>query len=784
MPHTFRSFRCRTFGAFLFSLFSLATVATAGGSDALPPGPGAVEVRVTDPSGALVPGADVFLQRGTTIIPAEPTGDAGVYRFTQVPLGRCVLTVYKAGFAATSQDLQIGSAETFAVAVTLAPQSVTELVTVEGAGRFNAPAVVSATRLPANPLDVPQSVDVVTRALIQSQGALSLSDALQNVTGITPHMGEGRRDQVTIRGFSALNDTYIDGVRDDARYYRDLSNLEQVEVVKGPAAALFGRGSSGGVVNRVTKKPIFGAPLAEVSIVAGSYDRRRVAADVGGAVDDRRVAMRLTGAYEDSGSHRPHYSLERIAIAPSLAWRPRSGSELLVQAEFLSDDRLPDRGVPSFQGRPVDAARDNYYGYPEDDYLTNHVASPSVAWQQSLGRWTLRNIARATWYDNSYSNTYASGVKPVGGRLVATRGQYGVDASQRNLFDQVDATTLVNTWGIDHAVLVGTEIGAQRTSTVRATGTAGDVDLFAPELTRPVYAAAAQIQNEFNGNVVGLFFQDQITLGTRWRALVGARFDRYEQRLDDHTAANRDLGRTDQVWSPRAGLVFRTTQASSLYASVSRSFQPSGDGLSLAVNNEELEPELTTAYEGGVKADIGRLTVTAAVFRLDRTNVRTTDPLNPGMLVLVGRQRSDGVELSAGGALTRAWDVRAGVTFLDPEILRSNDVSSGVPLEGNRIGNVATRTASVWSTYAFRSGLSIGGGAFHVGDWFTSNDNLVHIDAYTRVDAVVGYRFSRYEVAVNLRNLLDAEYFETSHSNSQIMPAAGRNGLVTLRYRW
>ncbi len=773
------------FGVTALSCFLLfAHAIPAKGSDALPAGPGSVEVRVTDPSGALVPSADVFVQRGTATIPAETTADAGVYRFRDLPLGRCVLTVHKAGFAASSQELQIASGEPMAVAVTLAPQSVTELVTVEGAVRFGAPPVISATRLPANPLDVPQSVDVVTKALIQSQGALSLSEALQNVTGITPHMGEGRRDQVTIRGFSALNDTYIDGVRDDAKYYRDLSNLEQVEVVKGPAAALFGRGSSGGVVNRVTKKPVFGAPLADVSVVAGSFDRRRLAADVGRSFDDRRVSLRLTGAYEDSGSHRPHYSLERVAIAPSLAWRPRAGSELLVQAEFLTDDRLPDRGVPSFAGRPVDRARDNYYGYPQDDYLHNDVASPSVTWQQSLGRWTVRNVARATWYDNAYSNTYSSGVKAVDGRLLATRGQYNVDSSQRNLFDQVDATTMVTTWGIDHVVLVGTEVGAQRTGTARATGTAADVDLFAPELTRPVYAAVPQIRNQFNGNVVGLFFQDQITLGTRWRALVGARFDHYRQRLDDHTAADRDLGRTDQVWSPRAGIVFRTTQASSLYASVSRSFQPSGDGLSLAVNNEQLEPELTTAYEGGVKADLGRLTLTAAVFRLDRTNVKTIDPLNPGVLVLVGRQRSDGVEVSAGGALTRAWDLRAGVTFLDPEIVRSNDVSSGVPLEGNRIGNVATRTASLWSTYTWRSGLSAGGGAFYVGDWFTSNDNLVHIDAYTRVDAVVAYRFSHYEVAVNMRNLLDAAYFETSHSNSQIMPAAGRNGLVTLRYRW
>jgi catecholate siderophore receptor len=231
-------------------------------------------------------------------------------------------------------------------------------------------------------------------------------------------------------------------------------------------------------------------------------------------------------------------------------------------------------------------------------------------------------------------------------------------------------------------------------------------------------------------------------------------------------------------------VVFRATRASSLYGSVSRSFQPSGDGLSLAANTADLEPELTTAYEAGVKADVGRLTLTGALFRLDRTNVRTSDPLNPGLLVLVGRQRSDGVEVSAGGAIRHGWDVRGGVTFLNPTILRSNDISSGVRVEGNRIGNVARRTASIWSTYRMPGNLSVGGGAFYVDDWYTSNDNVVRVDGYTRVDAVVAYRLARYEIAVNVRNLLDGRYYESSQSNMQILPAAGRNGLVTLRYVW
>jgi catecholate siderophore receptor len=312
------------------------------------------------------------------------------------------------------------------------------------------------------------------------------------------------------------------------------------------------------------------------------------------------------------------------------------------------------------------------------------------------------------------------------------------------------------------------------------------VSVIDPVLTSPVYATTPASDNAFTGQYVGAYVQDQIAIGARWRALVGGRFDYNDQRLDDRLPANVDLGRVDQAVSPRAGVVFRARPNTSLYASVSRSFQPSGDGLSLAVNNQELEPERTTSYETGMKTELfrHRLTVTTSIFRLDRTNVKTRDPLDPNKLVLVGRQRSQGVEIAAAGSILPGWNVSGGLTFLDPTILRSNDVSSGVPVQGNRIGNVAARSGSFWTTYTIAQGFTFGGGLFVLGDWFASNDNLVRIDGYARLDAMAGYRIGQYEVQVNVRNLLDEDYYESAHSNNNIMPAAGRNGLVTVRYRF
>jgi catecholate siderophore receptor len=775
----------RTLSQVLTALILL--VHPSEGASTVPPAQGSIEVRVLDQSGAAVIGAEVFLRRDGRSMETLGGSDLGVYRSRELPVGRYVITIARQGFAPTTHEVAVEAARVVTVSVTLVPQGVSERVLVESPGLLAPPPVLSGTRTAIQPLDLPQSVDVVSQTVIRSQSALSMQDALANVAGVTPQMGEGRRDQFTIRGFSAVNDTYIDGVRDDAKYYRDLSNLEQVEVVKGPAGALFGRGSSGGVINRVTKKPVFGARVGDVSIVGGSYDRRRLQMDYAEGRAAAPVAFRVTGAAEEGGSQRPSYAMDRWAVAPSIAFRSGSGAELMVQAEFLHDNRVPDRGIPTWQGTPLDVARDFYYGFPDDDFLRNDVRSQAATWQQAFGgRWALRNVFRHTSYDNRFSNTFSGTVREVNGQLRVSRSQYNVDADQRNIFNQLDLTTGFMTGGIGHAVLVGMELGRETTRTARFTGTADEVDVIAPVLTRPVYGVTQSTDNAFTGTTAGVYAQDQLAIGNRWRALVGGRFDSNEQSLDDRRAVNVDLARHDYNFSPRAGVVFRAVRNTSLYSSVSRSFQPSGDGLSLAVNNAELEPEQSVTYEAGVKSEVfrRRLTVTGAVFRLDRYNVKTIDPFDPARLVLVGKQRSDGVEFTAGGALTRRWDLSASLSLLDPVILRSNDVSSGVAVEGKRIGNVANRSASLWTMYALPRGVSIGGGLFYLGDRFAANDNLVRLDGYLRVDSVVAYRIGHYEVQVNVKNLFDEEYYETAHSNTNVMPAAGRNGLVAVRYRW
>jgi catecholate siderophore receptor len=264
------------------------------------------------------------------------------------------------------------------------------------------------------------------------------------------------------------------------------------------------------------------------------------------------------------------------------------------------------------------------------------------------------------------------------------------------------------------------------------------------------------------------------------------RRDYFRQRFDDLTPRNMDLGRRDSAWSPRAGIVHQPTRSTSLYASYSKSFQPSGDGLSLAANTEDLKPETAENYETGIKHDLlgGRLSTSLAAFRLARNNLRTIDPVDPNRLILVGKQRTEGLEFSISGTVVGGWSVYGGWAWLNTRILRSNDVSSGVPLEGNRAGHIPLNQVTLWSTRFFENGFGFGGGFTHNSNRFTSNDNLVLLPAYSRVDAALFYRTRRYELSANIRNVLNASYYETAHGNFQIYPGAPISGLVTVRYRW
>lgn len=745
---------------------------------------------VKDVNNAVIIGAEVLVENtlGKTIDRAE-TDENGVFRLRCFENGEYILTISKKGLSAVKKKINFVGESLEVSDIVLEVGSVAETVTVKIEPQFITSVSETATKT-ATPLrDVPQSVEIVNRGLLDSQAVRSLQDALYNVTAVSVAQGEGRRDQFYIRGFSAIGDQFIDGVRDDALYYRDLSNIEQIEVVKGPSAVLFGRGSSGGIINRVTKKPNVYERIGSAEIMFGSYGLKRGSFDYGQPIINEKLAFRFVGALEDSGSFREFYYQKRLNIAPSLSWKPTEKTDITFQFEYLNDKRLPDRGIPSFQGRPVNAPIETYYGFPEFDQITNKVNSQAIRFEHRLTNlWTIRNVFRRIGYDTNYYTTFPSGVSLIDGELKVRREQYNGTFDQTNYFNQTELVGYFETGKIRHTVLGGIELGSQSKNTFRTNNVqAAAVSLTNPVLTQPFNDGSARTLNNFQGNVLGIYLQDQIAFSKKWKALVGVRYDKFDQKLDDFKLANVDLERTDKQLSPRVGLVYQPNDFISVYTSYTHSFQPSGENLSLAVNNEELGPEFTKNYEAGIKATFQplRLNATLAVFRLDRNNIKTNDPLNPGNLLLIGEQRTNGFELTISGSPLEKLDILAGYSLLDAQIIKSNNFSGGVPLEGNFAQLTPRNSGNIWITYELPKNLRLGFGGYARSRTFTSANNLVTLPGFVRLDASLAWKSEKhYEIAFNLRNIANRKYYETAHNDNQISPGSPINGSISLRYRW
>ncbi len=775
-----------TLGCFLLAVL-FATSVYASNPVAAPDSALVLEGRITDSTNAVIPGARVeLLAMDGKVLASTESDEAGGFRLMGLSPGTYDLRVQFGGFESRTERVTIAEGREMNASIALNAASVSETVTVTAEAAYSEPNAGSATKMEVPMRDVPQAIGVVNGELMRSQAANSMQDAVRNVPGVSVHLGEGRRDQVLIRGFSALNDQFVDGVRDDAPYYRDLSNVERIEVVKGPASVLYGRGSSGGVVNRVTKSPLPSGVLAELTTMAGSYGTKRVSIDLGAPIWGNKLTGRLTGAYEDSGSFRHYFNVGRNAVSPSLLWNPTGRTQAVFQSDNLYDSRLPDRGLPSVEGVPADIAPGSYYGAPAQDFLRNKAYGQTFRVEHKADRWVLRNTFRHTRYSNVFSNTQPTGLLASGGELRVKREQYNVDSGQTNYFDQAEAVTSANLLRMRHTVLIGTEYGRQTKDSVRFTGTAADVSLLNPVLTNPVYGTVPTTNNVFDGTIGAVYAQDLIEFGARWKALVGGRFDYYSQSLDDRNPANVDLKRTDRQVSPRAGIVYQPAHWVSVYTNFSRSFQPSGEGLSLAANAVDLKPEITSNYEVGSKFEVmgGRFSTTLSLFRLDRDNVKTTDPANPSKLLPIGLQRTDGFEISASGRLIGRVEVYGGYAWLDARTVKSSTVSSGVALAGKLAALVPKNSFNLWSTYSFKNGFGFGGGVIYNDDRYAEANDLVVLPSYVRVDATMFYRKRHYEIGVNLRNVGNVKYYESAHTNYQIMPGSPISGVLTTRFRW
>ncbi|WP_095152715.1 TonB-dependent siderophore receptor [Pseudomonas sp. Irchel s3b5] len=654
----------------------------------------------------------------------------------------------------------------------------------------------SALKIDAPLRDIPQTVNVVPQSVIKDQGAKSMEDVLKNVPGIGMSNGDGQRDQVTIRGFNAIGDMYIDGIRDDALYFRDLSNVERVEVIKGPAAVLYGRGSSGGLINSISKKPNF-APKQDVGVSVDSEGEKRTQFDAGWADQQHGdKAFRVTGALENSDTFRDDGYIDRKAIAPSAYFKLSDDLELNLGASYLYDKRLIDFGIPARGDRPVDVDRDKRFGAadPDDDYSRSEVFSFTAGVDYRINDdFSLSNTSRYYHYDLDRNNTLADSsptrfVTAANGELLVKLNRGNVQRKEDGWFNQTELKQRAMLAGMNHNLLYGVELGRQvKDQNVFSQSDVARVPVYRDGLVDVPFQANRQTAKGTNTqDTAGFYIQDMIELAPQWKALLGVRYDVFDQEYADDLTHNK-LSRTDTTWSPRVGLVYQPDQVQSYYVSVSRSYQPSAEMFALSTTNQDLEPEETTNVEIGGKWDLldNRLALTAALFRLERTNMKTSDPANPTKLVLAGEQRTDGLELTASGELSDKWQVYAGYAFLDAEITKSNSRTNGVPNEGQVPTLTPRHSANLWLVRSLTQTWRLGMGANYVDDRYTALDNNVVMPAYTTVDAALLYNQPTWDMALRLRNVFDKDYYASAHGSVDLItPGAPRTLELSTNYRF
>jgi catecholate siderophore receptor len=676
----------------------------------------------------------------------------------------------------------------------LPPIRVTASAVTEPTDGYMATKSFSATRTDTPLRDVPQSITVMTQDMIQDQTMQSITDVVRYVPGVVPSQGEGNRDAVIFRGNNTTGDFYVDGLRDDVQYFRDLYNIDRVEVLKGSNGMIFGRGGAGGVINRVTKEAGW-TPVREIAAQYGSFSHKRIAVDLGQPINDV-AAVRLNAMYEHSNSFRNGVDLERGGVNPTFTFKPTAQTKVIFSGEYFFDRRTADRGIPSFgtrsgivdSGRPADTDRSTFFGNAANS--PTHVDAWSL---NSLIEHTfdneikIRNRTRYASYDKFYQNIYANGAataEDASGTVAIAA--YNNATQRENLFNQTDLLFKLNTWGVKHEFMTGVEYGRQISDNFRNTGffnnssTSVNVPFFNPIAFAPVTFRqnATDADNHGVVEVVGIYAQDQITLLPQVKAVLGLRYDNFDVNFVNNRNGQR-FHTNDGLLSPRVGLIYKPVDPVSIYGNYSLAYVPrAGDQLSsLSLSNAVLKPEQFMNLELGAKWDIRPdLSFTAALYQLERSNVIAPVPNDPTRSMLVDGQRARGAEVGLMGRITPQWSMMGGYAYTDAEITRTIAGTGGTTVPaGSVVAQVPKHTVSMWNRYDFTPFLGLGLGVIHRSSMYAALDNTVLLPGFTRMDAAMFVRLNKViRVQANIENLANIDYIASANNNNNILPGAPR----------
>lgn len=651
-----------------------------------------------------------------------------------------------------------------------------------GVDGYRATRSSTGTKTDTPLLDIPQAITVITEQRAQDQHATDVNKALQYVPGVLVAQGEGNRDQIVIRGQNTTADFFVDGVRDDVQYFRDLYNADRLEVLKGPNAMIFGRGGGGGVVNRVTKKA--GEDVREGTATIGSFDSYRATADVGARVSND-FAVRLNGVYEDSGSFRNGVDLERYGINPTVFFRPTEDTRVWLSYEYFKDERTADRGIPSIaipgstERRPYPGTIKAFFGDPNNSLsdFEGHTTTATIEHKFSEDL-KIRNHTVYGAFDKFYSNIYAASGVSAGGTYNA--GVYSNLTGRDTLVNQTDVTYKFDGGWYGHTLVVGTEFSRQETDNLRRTGAnINNIPVTNPTINGPKnYPVTGQNATELSTSSV--YVQDQFDITKYFQVIGGVRFDRFD--IDaKNVFSGDDFGRVDDVWSPRVGIVVKPIDSLSLYASYSKSFLPySGEQFgSLDDKTQALKPEEFINHEIGFKWEIApRLMLSAALYRLDRENTRAVNPAGAALPpVQIGSTRTEGGEIELVGNITDEWEIAGGYARTFGAVTGAS-INDTVPV-GRSLANVPEDMFTLWNKYRFTKNFAAGVGVVHRSEIFASLGNAAgsrtELPSFTRVDGALYFNLTEnLDAQLNVENIFDEKYYASAHNDNNISPGSPR----------
>jgi catecholate siderophore receptor len=647
----------------------------------------------------------------------------------------------------------------------------------------------TATKTDTRIRDIPQSISIITEEQIKDQSILGLTDAIKYSPGVMAGQGEGNRDSVWFRGNQSTSDLFIDGVRDDVQYYRDLYNIDRVEVLMGPNGMIFGRGGVGGVINRVVKEANWESKN-EFRVQGGAYDHKRSSIDLNNQINET-LAVRINAMIEDSGSFRQGVESERKAINPTFTFKPSDKTKIIMGMEYFNDKRTGDRGIPSvangLQSYAYVTNRSTFFGNatqsPNEAIVKNGYAIIEHAFDNGF---SLKNHARISDYDKYYQNVYANGQVDAGN--VKISGYY--DNTQRqNFFNQTDLTYNFKTGLVLHKLLTGLEIGLQENENYRINATSDDFVSASNPFTSLIFNSSRYRNTSTDISNQAIYVQDQISFNDQYQIIAGLRYDQFKTKFNDIKNPSNSANVNDQFLSPRIGLVYKPIEPVSIYTNYSLSYLPrTGEQLtSLTSSNKSFDPEKFTNIEFGLKYDLLQsFSISSAIYRLERSKMAITDPSNSSNIIIVDGQVTKGFELGVAGKLFDAHSMYGGYTYQDAEITKTQGTGSSQITSGTLLGHVPKHTFSLWNKYEFNETWSAALGIISRSDMYAAtptSSTAVNLPGYARLDAAVFANINKQtKLQLNIENILDKTYYQSAHNNNNIMYGYPLTARATLTY--